>query len=337
MTKCIWKKLGVLALALMLVFSCIPANAFAESSYDPQDVDSEDQIYVVTAAEDDSKDDDSIHWYDKILSFVKTATLKDYRSLATTFVEYLRAQAKDAVKDNAKLQAEIDTLADQLIEKIEKHTDREYINGEIEKFKTKLVERIFKKTDSNTETPDNNNPQPADNTTKPTDSSTKPADTSSKLDDAKAKAIDTIAKRLEQSNATGDAKTAVLAVCMEATNAVRKATTEAEINKVIASLGQNIAEAKMVFTGNTLKALKKKKTTFGAKKAFKIKNAPSKLTFSKINKAGKSKIKVSKAGKITVKKGLKKGTYKVKVRVVTKATSTLKAFKKETIIKIKVK
>lgn len=333
----LWKRLSVLALALALVFACIPMNIFAEAVDDSQNEAGETQIYAVKTAADDTEDEETINWYDKILAFVKTATLKDYRSLATMFVEQLRSQAKDAVKDNPELQAEVDTWADQLIADIEKYTDREFLNGKIEEYKTKIVEKIFKKKDDEKETPDNNNTQPADNNTQPADSSTKPAETSSKIDDLKSKAVDTIVKRLEQANATGDAKTAVLAAGMEATNAVRKATTEAEIKKAIADLDQKIAEAKMVVKGKTIKALKKKKTTFGVKKAFKIKNAPSKLTFTKINKAGKSKIKVSKAGKITVKKGLKKGTYKVKVRVVSKATSALKSIKKVTTVKIKVK
>jgi hypothetical protein len=343
MKNCIWKKLSVLALALILVFSCIPANVIAETADESQNEAGESQTYIVKAAADDAEDEDDINWYDEILAFIKTATLEDYRDLATTFVDVLRTQAKDAVKDNEELKAEIDTWADKLVSDIEHYTDREFLNSEIDKYKAKLVEYIFNKKDSNNETPDNNNPQPSDNNnptdnnTKPTDSSTKPAETSSKIDDLKNKAVDTIAKRLEQAKATGDAKTAVLAAGMEATNAIRKATTEAEINKALADLDQKIAEAKMVVKGKSLKAFKKKKTTFGKKKAFKIQNAPSKLTFTKINKAGKSKIKVSKAGKITVKKGLKKGTYKVKVRVVSKATPALKAIKKETTVKIKVK
>jgi hypothetical protein len=59
-------------------------------------------------------------------------------------------------------------------------------------------------------------------------------------------------------------------------------------------------------------------------------------TFSKVS--GNDKIKVSKAGKITVKKGLKKGkTYKVKVKALVQGTANYKQASATKTIKIKIK
>lgn len=59
-----------------------------------------------------------------------------------------------------------------------------------------------------------------------------------------------------------------------------------------------------------------------------------KLTYT-LNKKAKAskKIKVSKAGKVTIKKGLKKGTYKITVKAA--ATKNYKAAKKTITIKVK--
>ncbi len=65
--------------------------------------------------------------------------------------------------------------------------------------------------------------------------------------------------------------------------------------------------------------LKKKSVKIKRGKAFSIKNAIGKVTFSK--KKGVSSFKVSKNGTITIKKGLKKGTYKVYVYVKASGTS----------------
>ena len=84
-----------------------------------------------------------------------------------------------------------------------------------------------------------------------------------------------------------------------------------------------------------LKALKKKNQTVAKKNAFTIKNAQGKVTFTKAS--GNKKITVSKAGKITVKKGLKKGTYKIKVKVKAAGNATYKAATKTVTVTIKVK
>ena len=81
------------------------------------------------------------------------------------------------------------------------------------------------------------------------------------------------------------------------------------------------------------KKLKKKKQTFKLKAST---SGNGKLTYKKVS--GNKKIKVSKAGKVTVKKGLKKGkTYKVKVRITAARTSSYKKAAKTVTLKIKVK
>ena len=60
------------------------------------------------------------------------------------------------------------------------------------------------------------------------------------------------------------------------------------------------------------------KTKFGL-------SAKGALVFAKANSKGGTKITVSSAGKVTIKKGLKAGTYKVKVKVTAKATANYKA------------
>ena len=61
----------------------------------------------------------------------------------------------------------------------------------------------------------------------------------------------------------------------------------------------------------------KKAKALKAKKTFKMKNDYVKIgSASYFKKSGNSKIVIAKDGKVTVKKGLKKGTYKVKIKVV---------------------
>ena len=84
------------------------------------------------------------------------------------------------------------------------------------------------------------------------------------------------------------------------------------------------------------KTLKKKKLILKKAKAFTIKNAQGKVTFKKIS--GNKKITINKkTGRITVKKGLKKGTYRLKVKVIAAGNSKYKAGSKTITLKIKVK
>ena len=77
--------------------------------------------------------------------------------------------------------------------------------------------------------------------------------------------------------------------------------------------------AKNTFTAKGLKKTVKSKTvnkgnvSFKQAKVITIKNAKGKVTYKKAK--GNKKIVVSKSGKLTVKKGLAKGTYKIKVKV----------------------
>ncbi len=63
-----------------------------------------------------------------------------------------------------------------------------------------------------------------------------------------------------------------------------------------------------------------------------------KLSIAKKNKKNfKKYFKVAKNGKITVKKGLKKGTYKVKIKVTAAGNSKYNKATKTITIKVKVK
>ena len=81
--------------------------------------------------------------------------------------------------------------------------------------------------------------------------------------------------------------------------------------------------------------LKKKSVTIARKDAVSVTKAKGKVTYKK--SSGNSKITVSSAGKITVKKGLKKGTYKVKVKVKAAGNATYKSKTVTRTVTIKVK
>ena len=84
----------------------------------------------------------------------------------------------------------------------------------------------------------------------------------------------------------------------------------------------------------TIKSNKKK--VINLNKKLKFKNKKGNLTYKK--KSGNKKITVSKKGKLTVKKGLKKGkTYTVKVRVTDNGNYTFNKKTKTVRIKIKIK
>ncbi len=94
---------------------------------------------------------------------------------------------------------------------------------------------------------------------------------------------------------------------------------------------------KLKATGKTVKVkVKAKKTTFKASKVFKVSGAESKVTYKRIS--GNKKISVASNGKVTVKKGLKKGkTYTVKVQVSAEDNSFYGAATAKTSFKVKVK
>ena len=83
------------------------------------------------------------------------------------------------------------------------------------------------------------------------------------------------------------------------------------------------------------KKLKKKSQALSKAKVFKITKAKGTVTFKKAS--GNKKITVSKSGKITVKKGLKKGTYTVKVKVTAKGNGAYKSKTVTAKVKVRVK
>lgn len=113
--------------------------------------------------------------------------------------------------------------------------------------------------------------------------------------------------------------------------------------------GQNTATFKIVKATNTLKVkqiaktlstkastVKKKAVTFKLSKYAKITKSIGTVTYSKTS--GNKKITVNaKTGLITVKKGLKKGSYKIKVKITAKGNTNYKSGSKTLTVTIKVK
>ena len=96
-----------------------------------------------------------------------------------------------------------------------------------------------------------------------------------------------------------------------------------------------VKKSTMTVKAKTVKAKAKKNTIIKKTKAFTVKNNPGKVTFKKLS--GNKKITVSKAGKVTVKKGLKKGkTYTVKVKVTSAKTKKYAAISKTVKLKVKI-
>ncbi len=96
------------------------------------------------------------------------------------------------------------------------------------------------------------------------------------------------------------------------------------------------ADNPMTVKGKRVTASASKKSTFKKAQAFKVSDAEGKVTFKKAK--GNDKITVGKAGKVTVKKGLKAGkTYKVKVKVTAAGNANYKKATKAATVKVKVK
>lgn len=86
----------------------------------------------------------------------------------------------------------------------------------------------------------------------------------------------------------------------------------------------------------SINASAKKNTNFVKSKAFIIKNAKGSVSFRKVS--GNKKITITKAGKITVEKGLKKGkTYSFKVTVTANGDKNYKSGSKTVTVKVKIK
>ena len=100
------------------------------------------------------------------------------------------------------------------------------------------------------------------------------------------------------------------------------ATVTYTVNKAAAATKTTKVAAKKAYNASSLKKKAKK---------FSVKVAGA--TYTVKGKKAKKYIKVSKKGKVTVKKGIKKGTYKIVIKV--KATKNTKAGKK--VVKIVIK
>ncbi len=115
----------------------------------------------------------------------------------------------------------------------------------------------------------------------------------------------------------------------------RETTPEAEkINKLVAKKANTLKVRGKTVKINLTK-LKKKNQTVSLKKAMTVSGAQGTVTYKKLK--GNKKISVNKKnGKITVKKGLKKKTYKVTVQVKASGNSAYKAATKKATVTIKV-
>ena len=82
------------------------------------------------------------------------------------------------------------------------------------------------------------------------------------------------------------------------------------------------------------KKVAKAKQTIAVSKAFYMAKAKGKVTFTRKN--GNKKIVIYKTGKVIVKKGLKKGTYKVKIRVKDSGNANYKARVKNVTLRVRV-
>jgi hypothetical protein len=170
-----------------------------------------------------------------------------------------------------------------------------------------------------------------------------------KTDDAKKAAqvekakpiIEAAANILAESDVYTAASVAAIEEAKANLNSAIAAGTSTDVKNMAAALQAAVDGAKlkdantMTASGKTIKASKNKTKTFKKSKAFSVKNAKGKVTFAK--KSGNGKIVVSKKGKVTVKSGLKKGTYKVKVAVTAAGNGNYLPKTKVVTLKVKVK
>jgi hypothetical protein len=81
--------------------------------------------------------------------------------------------------------------------------------------------------------------------------------------------------------------------------------------------------------------VKKKSQGIAASKAFSVTRAQGKVSYKKAS--GNKKITVASSGKVTVKKGLGKGAYKIKVKVTARGNANWKAKTETVTATVKVK
>ena len=106
-------------------------------------------------------------------------------------------------------------------------------------------------------------------------------------------------------------------------------------DKFIILKAKNTLKAKGKTATVSASRLAKKAQSLKRAKVISISKAKGTVTFKKKN--GSKKILISKKGKVTVKKGLAKGTYKVTVKVKAKGTKNYKAKTKTVTFRIRVK
>ena len=117
--------------------------------------------------------------------------------------------------------------------------------------------------------------------------------------------------------------------------AAEKAAADAEANAA-AQMAQDLD----INTANkVVKCKKGKKKLAKAAKTSKVKvsGAQGAVTFAKVVKGSSKKLTVSNDGKITVKKGTKKGSYKIKVKATAAASGSYKATSSTVVITVVVK
>jgi hypothetical protein len=81
--------------------------------------------------------------------------------------------------------------------------------------------------------------------------------------------------------------------------------------------------------------VKKKAQKLAASKVMTVSKQQGKLTYAKVS--GSKKLTITKAGKVTVKKKTKKGTYKMRVKVTAAGNANYKAGSKTVTVKVRVK
>lgn len=125
-------------------------------------------------------------------------------------------------------------------------------------------------------------------------------------------------------------------VTSEEVSALRHSVISAQLALVKKKTNTMTVKAKTVkvkYAKVKKKAQKIKKT-----KAFTIRNAKGTLSFTRVAKGSSAKLKINKkTGLITVKKGTKKGLYKIKVKVKAAGNGTYKAKTKTVIVKVRVR
>ena len=184
---------------------------------------------------------------------------------------------------------------------------------------------------------------------------------------AKQMAIEELSSTYAPSKYSGEDRAAVEKALAEATAAIEAASNiaavEAAKSAAVATLAtyktdeEKAAEQETVtkktnpmkVTPKKVKAtaakLKKKAVKVKAPKAFKVTDPEGKVTYKrgaikckkKLTKQAKKKIKIAKSGKITLKRGLKKGTYKVKVKVTAAGNARYKKITKTVTLRIVVR